>query len=83
MDSVSLFFRTDDRLPEIIIETPETVNTCLGFFAKGGLFMWPLLAVLDCLGDDNDFARPGFATEQGYAATDRERNRTFDPWRKS
>src|SRR6267143_2273177 len=28
----------------ITIETPETVNTVLGFFAKGGLFMWPLLA---------------------------------------
>ena len=28
----------------ITIETPETVNTVFGFFAKGGLFMWPLLA---------------------------------------
>src|SRR2546421_9070565 len=28
----------------ITIETPETVNTVLGFFSKGGLFMWPLLA---------------------------------------
>src|SRR5262245_48194014 len=28
----------------ITIETPETVNTMFGFFAKGGLFMWPLLA---------------------------------------
>src|SRR5215475_2841506 len=27
----------------ITIETPETVNTVFGFFAKGGLFMWPLL----------------------------------------
>src|SRR5438093_2686307 len=28
----------------ITIETPETVNTVLGFFSRGGLFMWPLLA---------------------------------------
>ena len=28
----------------ITIETPETVNSVFGFFAKGGLFMWPLLA---------------------------------------
>ena len=28
----------------ITIETPETVNIVLGFFSKGGLFMWPLLA---------------------------------------
>lgn len=28
----------------ITIETPETVNSIFGFFAKGGLFMWPLLA---------------------------------------
>jgi biopolymer transport protein ExbB len=28
----------------IIAETPGTVNTVIGFFAKGGLFMWPLLA---------------------------------------
>ena len=28
----------------ITIETPDTVNTVFGFFAKGGLFMWPLLA---------------------------------------
>src|SRR5919197_3453702 len=28
----------------ITIETPETVNTVFGFFARGGLFMWPLLA---------------------------------------
>src|SRR3981081_3500892 len=28
----------------ITIETPETMNTVLGFFSKGGLFMWPLLA---------------------------------------
>src|SRR3989440_6976049 len=31
-------------LAAITIETPETVNTVLGFFSKGGLFMWPLLA---------------------------------------
>ena len=31
-------------LAAITIETPETVNTVFGFFAKGGLFMWPLLA---------------------------------------
>jgi biopolymer transport protein ExbB len=31
-------------LVAITIETPETVNTVFGFFAKGGLFMWPLLA---------------------------------------
>jgi biopolymer transport protein ExbB len=31
-------------LAAITIETPETVNTVYGFFAKGGLFMWPLLA---------------------------------------
>ena len=28
----------------IIAETPGIVNTVLGFFARGGLFMWPLLA---------------------------------------
>jgi biopolymer transport protein ExbB len=28
----------------IIAETPGIVNTMLGFFARGGLFMWPLLA---------------------------------------
>ena len=28
----------------ITIETPDIVNTVLGFFARGGLFMWPLLA---------------------------------------
>ena len=28
----------------IIAEAPGTVNTVIGFFAKGGLFMWPLLA---------------------------------------
>ena len=28
----------------IIAETTGIVNTVLGFFAKGGLFMWPLLA---------------------------------------
>jgi biopolymer transport protein ExbB len=27
----------------ITIETPETVNSVIGFFTKGGLFMWPLL----------------------------------------
>jgi biopolymer transport protein ExbB len=26
-----------------IIETPETVKSVIGFFTKGGLFMWPLL----------------------------------------
>ena len=31
-------------LAAITIETPETVNSVFGFFAKGGLFMWPLLA---------------------------------------
>src|SRR5436853_2759054 len=31
-------------LAAITIETPQTVNTVLGFFARGGLFMWPLLA---------------------------------------
>src|SRR5437588_9488956 len=31
-------------LAAITIETPEAVNTVLGFFSKGGLFMWPLLA---------------------------------------
>src|SRR5438128_3583980 len=31
-------------LAAITIETPETVNTVLGFFSRGGLFMWPLLA---------------------------------------
>ncbi|PYJ21476.1 MAG: MotA/TolQ/ExbB proton channel family protein [Verrucomicrobia bacterium] len=28
----------------ITIETPDTVNSVIGFFTKGGLFMWPLLA---------------------------------------
>jgi biopolymer transport protein ExbB len=28
----------------IIAETPGIVNTVLGFFSRGGLFMWPLLA---------------------------------------
>jgi biopolymer transport protein ExbB len=28
----------------IIAETPGIVDTVLGFFARGGLFMWPLLA---------------------------------------
>ena len=28
----------------IIAETPGIANTVLGFFARGGLFMWPLLA---------------------------------------
>src|SRR6266540_3711117 len=28
----------------IIAETPGIVNIVLGFFARGGLFMWPLLA---------------------------------------
>ena len=28
----------------ITIETPDTVNNVIGFFTKGGLFMWPLLA---------------------------------------
>src|SRR5206468_2507854 len=28
----------------IIAETTGIVNTVLGFFARGGLFMWPLLA---------------------------------------
>src|SRR5438046_325412 len=28
----------------IIAEAPGTVQTVIGFFAKGGLFMWPLLA---------------------------------------
>ena len=28
----------------IIAETPGTVNVVLGFFTRGGLFMWPLLA---------------------------------------
>jgi biopolymer transport protein ExbB len=28
----------------IIAETPGIVNTVFGFFARGGLFMWPLLA---------------------------------------
>lgn len=28
----------------IIAEAPETVSTVIGFFARGGLFMWPLLA---------------------------------------
>ena len=28
----------------IIAEAPGTVKTVIGFFAKGGLFMWPLLA---------------------------------------
>src|SRR5262249_9392312 len=28
----------------ITIETPATVNSIFGFFSKGGLFMWPLLA---------------------------------------
>src|SRR4026208_215480 len=31
-------------LAAITIETPETVNSVFGFFSKGGLFMWPLLA---------------------------------------
>src|SRR5207245_11001408 len=31
-------------LAAITIETPETVNVVLGFFSRGGLFMWPLLA---------------------------------------
>src|SRR5438034_8026512 len=28
----------------IIAETPGAVNTVIGFFTRGGLFMWPLLA---------------------------------------
>ena len=28
----------------ISVQTPETVKIVLGFFARGGLFMWPLLA---------------------------------------
>src|SRR5206468_10934937 len=31
-------------LAAITIETPQTVNTVVGFLARGGLFMWPLLA---------------------------------------
>src|SRR2546425_5888932 len=27
----------------LLAEAPETVQSVLGFFAKGGLFMWPLL----------------------------------------
>jgi biopolymer transport protein ExbB len=28
----------------ISVQTPETVKIVIGFFARGGLFMWPLLA---------------------------------------
>ena len=66
-------------LAAITIETPETVNSCVWILRERRPFHVAAAGVLDCLGDDDDFARPGFATEQGYAAYDRERNRAFDP----
>src|SRR5262249_54054118 len=56
---------------------------CVWILCEGRPFHVAVAGVLDCVGNNNDFARSRAATEQSHAALDRERNRTFDSRRKS
>ena len=57
----------------IIAETTGIVNIVLGFFARGGLFMWPLLAC-SIVSVTVMILRPRVATEKDHAAGNRGGN---------
>jgi hypothetical protein len=67
----------------IIAETAGIVDVVLGFFSRGGLFMWPLLDMFDRVSYDHDFAWARVAKENCDAGWDRIGNRTDDAGRKS
>ena len=66
-------------LAAITIETPETVNSVFGFFAKGGLFMWPLLACSIVSVTMMILRGLALRGNKVMPPRGRERNRAFDP----
>src|SRR5215475_7993352 len=69
-DSVSLFFQTDDRhLDHCGNDGNREYRVRL--FRERRPFHVAAASLLDCVGDDHDFARPRVATEKGHAAGNR------------
>jgi len=66
----------------IIAETPGIVNIVLGFFARGGLFMWPLLACSIVSVTTMILRGLVLRRKKGDAADNRRGNRTSGTGRK-
>src|SRR5207249_11822324 len=80
--SVSSFFQTDDRRLDHCRNAGNREYRVRILYQR-----WPFhvaaAGLLDCLGDDDDLARAGVATQKRDAATNRTGNRTSGAGRKS
>ena len=72
------FSKLNDRCGDNY-RNPGNREYCVWILLEGRPFHVAVAGMLDCFGDNDDFARPRFAAQQGHAAFDRERNGTFDP----
>src|SRR5438445_12771466 len=80
-DSVSLFFQTDDRRLDHCRNAGNREYRARIFLERRP-FHVAAPGLLDCVRDDNDFARPRPATEKGHAASNRLGNWTSGTGRK-
>src|SRR6266496_1149673 len=69
-DSVSLFFQIDDRSLDHCRNDGNREHRARILHQRWALHV-AAAGLLDCLGDDDDFARHGFAGEKRDAATNR------------